>query len=69
MAEKPENLKGSPGRIFARNIRSIARSAKHPTGKQALFVNNQRRCDTPGIWLAVADPSASDFGVIANPLI
>lgn len=37
--------------------------------KQALFVYNQRRCDTPGIWLAVAEPSSTGFGVLVNKLI
>lgn len=37
--------------------------------KQALFVYNQRRNDTPGIWLAVAEPSATDFGILVNKLI
>jgi len=37
--------------------------------RQALFVYNRRRCDTPGIWLAVAEPSDADFGVTANELV
>lgn len=37
--------------------------------KQALFVCNKRRCDTPGIWLAVAEPSAAGFGVAADEII
>lgn len=37
--------------------------------EQALFVYNQRRCDTPGIWLAVAEPSAEGFGLIKNEII
>jgi hypothetical protein len=35
---------------------------------QALFVYNQRRCETPGIWLAVAEPSAAGFGVKNNAI-
>ena len=36
---------------------------------QALFVYNQRRCGTPGVWLAVAEPSAASFGVVLNQLV
>ena len=37
--------------------------------REALFVYNQRRCGEPGIWLAVAEPSAAGFGITANEII
>ena len=33
---------------------------------QALFVYNRRRCEEPGIWLALAEPSTDGFGVTVN---
>ncbi len=35
----------------------------------ALFTYNQRRHDTPGVWLAVAKPSDTDFGIQANQIV
>lgn len=37
--------------------------------REALFVYNQRRCGEPGVWLAVAEPSAAGFGITANEII
>jgi len=39
-----------------------------PDGR-ALFVYVQRKHGTPGVWLAVANPTDSDFGVEANQII
>ncbi len=39
-----------------------------PEGK-VLFVYNQRRHGTPGVWLAVARPSSEDFGVLADEVV
>jgi hypothetical protein len=39
-----------------------------PDGK-VLFAYNQRRHDTPGVWLAVAKPTEDDFGVLANEIV
>ena len=39
-----------------------------PDGK-VLLAYNQRRHDTPGVWLAVAKPSRDDFGVQANHIV
>jgi hypothetical protein len=38
-----------------------------PDGK-VLFVYNQRRHGTPGVWLAVAKPGEKDFGVLFNAI-
>ena len=38
-----------------------------PDGK-VLFVYNQRRHGKPGVWLALAKPTADDFGVLANEI-
>lgn len=39
-----------------------------PDGK-VLFVYNQRRHGEPGVWLAVAQPTVRDFGVLANDIV
>ncbi len=39
-----------------------------PEGK-VLFVYNQRRHGKPGVWLAVAKPTAEDFGVLHNDIV
>ena len=36
---------------------------------KVLFAYNQRRHDTPGVWLAVAKPTQDDFGVLANDVV
>jgi len=38
-----------------------------PDGK-VLFVYNQRRHATPGVWLAIAKPTDDDFGLIRNDI-
>lgn len=42
--------------------------ASLPEGK-VLFVYNQRRHGKPGVWLAVAKPTADDFGVLENDIV
>lgn len=42
-----------------------AATAPLPDGK-VLFVYNQRRHGTPGVWLALAKPKDNDFGIILN---
>jgi hypothetical protein len=39
-----------------------------PDGR-ALFVYNQRRHGEPGVWLAVVQPTETDFGIEANEII
>jgi len=36
-----------------------------PDGR-ALFVYNARKCDEPGVWMAVVRPSERDFGIESN---
>lgn len=43
-------------------------TAALPDGK-VLFIYNQRRHGKPGVWLAVANPTGNDFGVIHNDIV
>jgi hypothetical protein len=36
---------------------------------RALFIYNQRKHGEVGVWLAIVDPTASDFGIKANQII
>lgn len=39
-----------------------------PDGR-ALFVYNQRKCGTPGVWLAVVRPTQDHFGIESNGIV
>ena len=39
------------------------------TDGKVLFVYNQRRHETPGVWLAIAEPTADNFGILLNDIV